>query len=191
LGVKRSETRSWSTNYRGPLAIHAAKSFPVAAAALVDQPPFNEALNRQWTSLPIGAIVATGHLADVVPAEHAAAALRRAIAAGGDSGGRSARELAFGDYTPGRYAWLLECVAVVDPPIPARGALSLWTPLAHPVLELAEAQLADVAATGGHRCVECGCTDNLACDGCCWWATVDPPVCSTCADKVVAIGAAL
>lgn len=28
LGIKRIETRSWSTNYRGPLAIHAAKRPP-------------------------------------------------------------------------------------------------------------------------------------------------------------------
>lgn len=27
LGSKRIETRSWSTSYRGPLAIHAAKSW--------------------------------------------------------------------------------------------------------------------------------------------------------------------
>jgi activating signal cointegrator 1 len=28
IGAKRIETRSWPTNYRGPLAIHAAKGFP-------------------------------------------------------------------------------------------------------------------------------------------------------------------
>jgi hypothetical protein len=35
-------------------------------------------------------------------------------------------ERAFGDYTPGRYAWLLADVRPVDPPIPATGRQGLW-----------------------------------------------------------------
>jgi hypothetical protein len=35
-------------------------------------------------------------------------------------------ELAFGDFSPGRFAWLLKNVRVFENPIPARGALSLW-----------------------------------------------------------------
>ena len=35
LGAKHIETRSWSTRYRGPLAIHAGKGLgPVGARAL-------------------------------------------------------------------------------------------------------------------------------------------------------------
>lgn len=37
------------------------------------------------------------------------------------------------------------------------------------------------------RCVDCGCTHDRACIGFdgepCHWASADPPVCSTCADK--------
>ena len=36
------------------------------------------------------------------------------------------QELAFGNYTPGRYAWILEGVKPLADPIPAKGALSLW-----------------------------------------------------------------
>jgi hypothetical protein len=36
------------------------------------------------------------------------------------------QERAFGDYTPGRFAWLLSNVRALPTPIPARGALGLW-----------------------------------------------------------------
>lgn len=29
-------------------------------------------------------------------------------------------------------------------------------------------------------CVECGCTDDRACPGGCFWVTTFPPVCSRC-----------
>lgn len=32
----------------------------------------------------------------------------------------------------------------------------------------------------GPRCIGCGCTDLAACDPPCWWAQLDPPVCSAC-----------
>jgi len=35
-------------------------------------------------------------------------------------------ELSFGDYTPGRYAWILADVKLLPEPVPARGALGLW-----------------------------------------------------------------
>jgi hypothetical protein len=35
-------------------------------------------------------------------------------------------ELSFGDYTPGRYAWILANVKPLEKPIPAKGALGLW-----------------------------------------------------------------
>ena len=35
-------------------------------------------------------------------------------------------EKAFGDYSGGRYAWILEDAVQFDKPIPARGTLSIW-----------------------------------------------------------------
>src|SRR6266699_6473957 len=43
-GAKRIETRSWSTAYRGPLAIHVAKTLPARAEALCYEEPFCQAL---------------------------------------------------------------------------------------------------------------------------------------------------
>jgi hypothetical protein len=81
-------------------------------------------------ALPLGAIVATCELVDCVPS----VAIMQSFGAYGPedgSGGRvlwalTDQELAFGDYTHGRYAWLLANVRALPEPIPAKGALSLW-----------------------------------------------------------------
>lgn len=56
IGAKRLETRSWSTTYRGPLAIHAAKRFPRNCQELVLHEPFASALDG--IPLPTGVIIA-------------------------------------------------------------------------------------------------------------------------------------
>jgi hypothetical protein len=35
-------------------------------------------------------------------------------------------EKAFGDYSEGRYAWMLEDAVQFDEPIPAKGTLCIW-----------------------------------------------------------------
>lgn len=132
-GAKRIETRNWSTSYRGPLAIHASKSLPRWVVDVVrSEPQFAAALgNQALDDLPRGCIVATCQLVAV-----------KFIPLGGDGWdwigptGRqydytiTNRERAFGDFTIGRYAWLLADVRPIDAPIPAKGALGLWeTPL--------------------------------------------------------------
>jgi hypothetical protein len=37
-------------------------------------------------------------------------------------------------------------------------------------------------ATGKLICEGCGCTDEVACPGGCYWVSHKPPVCSACAD---------
>lgn len=46
LGVKHLETRSWPTDYRGPLAIHVSSRFPVEAEGLCSVEPFYTALSQ-------------------------------------------------------------------------------------------------------------------------------------------------
>ncbi len=41
----------------------------------------------------------------------------------------------YGDFTPGRYAWLLEDVRPITP-VPAKGRQGLWTPAADLVAEV-------------------------------------------------------
>lgn len=137
IGAKRIETRSWSTSYRGPLAIHAGKGLvPVGGKAglwhQIMENPFYTTLvqaevNFDHLLAVRGHIVATCELRDVRPigreqngdATILADDMRSFTPILGN-------ERAFGDYAPGRYAWLLADVTPLAEPIPARGALGLW-----------------------------------------------------------------
>jgi len=137
VGAKKIETRSWATAYRGLLAIHAAKGLgPVGGKdgllTLCKQPPFRDVLRD---TLPRGAILATCNLTAIyripataqrvarcLPGDHPLASYPVVLPPFSDD-----PERAFGDYTPGRYAWLLEDVRRFDTPIEYKGALGLWT----------------------------------------------------------------
>ena len=108
-GAKKVETRSWSTSYRGPLAIHAAKGFPRWARDFAEK----IGLGRLLASLPLGAIIAVVILVDVRRTEEIAPTL-------------SALELLYGDYSAGRWAWMLHDVKALPQPIPYKGALGLF-----------------------------------------------------------------
>lgn len=135
IGAKRIETRSWSTQYRGEIAIHAAKGLgPVggvrgltlqcaakhffdvlAAHADANGWPFRSLTSmKEHPMLPLGAIVAVANLNAV----HETQLLIAHEVVG--------RERAFGNYEPGRFGWLLTNVRALPKPVPCKGALSLW-----------------------------------------------------------------
>jgi len=111
VGAKTIETRSWSTKYRGPLAIHASRSNKNKLLRFME--PFLKAL-RGIGILPLGAIVTTCDLVDCIKMTPE---FIESI---------KSPELDFGDYAVGRYAWILENIKPLEKPIPALGALSLW-----------------------------------------------------------------
>jgi hypothetical protein len=111
-GGKCWETRSWYIRYRGVLAIHAAMKTSTELRALRAEEPFLTTL-RGLGELPFGAIVAVAYLGDCVPTQRVAAGL-------------DADELAFGDFTAGRWAWKLENITPLRAAIPARGSRGLW-----------------------------------------------------------------
>jgi len=118
MGAKEIETRSWSTAYRGRLAVHAAKGLKLVGGkdgllTLCMQSPFREALHDAGDVLPLGAVIATAELYDIRATSYIADAISR-------------RELAFGDYSGGRYAWLLRNVELLPEPVQCKGALGLW-----------------------------------------------------------------
>ena len=130
---KLIETRSWATKYRGPLAIHAGAGLgPVGGVlglgAQCSVEPFWGVLHAadymRSDMLPRGAIVAVAELVSVIPTE----ILNRqgSWIIDTDTWSMTDQERAFGDYTPGRYAWLLADVQPLATPIPARGQLGLW-----------------------------------------------------------------
>lgn len=154
IGAKKIETRSWNTRYRGPLLIHAAAGLgPGGRRAFYDlcySEAFREVLEPAMTGtreiagftiphidadmLPRGAIIARCELTAVhqipsapmhfprgVPADHPLASYPVILPPLRDIPERS-----FGDYTPGRYAWLLSDVQALPTPIPVKGQLGLW-----------------------------------------------------------------
>ncbi|HXI90499.1 MAG TPA: hypothetical protein VNH18_23505 [Bryobacteraceae bacterium] len=143
IGAKRIETRGWPTKYRGPLAIHAAKVFPGSAklvcyAAMtldalgwpraqrhvIDQPLLGTRITQPWLNdidarvkaLPLGAVLCTCQLVNCLETEIVPRFVRPF----------TEQEKAFGNYEPGRFAFLLEDVEMFAEPIPAKGALGLW-----------------------------------------------------------------
>lgn len=125
IGAKRIETRGWGTPYRGQLAIHATKAYPPWAQQFVETEPFWTTLRaaRYHThNLPRGCVVATCRLVDVVRIQ----ATEPRVSSNGTAVEVSLHELAFGDFTPGRYAWVLADVVRLDRPVPARGGQGLW-----------------------------------------------------------------
>jgi activating signal cointegrator 1 len=165
-GEKRIETRSWKTNYRGPLAIHASKKrfgFSSPTAEWVRAWPrevYRRVGNRigdpeLCDNYPLGSVVAVATLLEVLPiveppfplGERCVSVDEEGIvrrwkpdalndapvhigeaswASDREDGYSTEDEALFGDFTPGRYAWLLGDVRRLMVPSPAKGALGLW-----------------------------------------------------------------
>jgi len=121
LRLKKNETRSWYTSHRGPLGIHAAKGFPGWAKALCYEEPFKAALAEAGilspADLPLGVLLAKGMLGDCQYIGRLMGVYAFKI---------GEPELSFGDYTPGRYAWLLDGMEPLPEPIPYKGRLGLF-----------------------------------------------------------------
>ncbi len=128
VGANRIETRSWPTNFRGELAIHAALGFPPHAAALCRQSPYAEALAaagyRSAAELPRGKIISVGVLADLLRCDAATAA---SVQRQSRAGQLPPHELAFGDFSDGRFGFVMAAMHALASPVPARGMLGLWT----------------------------------------------------------------
>lgn len=122
LGLKQYETRSWPTNARGIVAIHAAKETPkpiireigiewydlvdrVKKAGLVD-----EVRRSGISEMPTSAVVGVVGIAGCHPVEEVGEYLAE-------------DELRWGDFSAGRFAWKL-----IHPLGPARGFVPLVCP---------------------------------------------------------------
>lgn len=120
VNEKLIETRSWSTNYRGTVFIHAGLRLPAhgspeeaharellrGSAHLSDTPLEN---------LPRGVLLSCGTLVDCVRMDEAYCARME-----------DTREYQLGWYSPGRYAWIFEDMQQLPELVPFKGQLSLW-----------------------------------------------------------------
>ena len=126
-GFKNYETRHWSTNHRGPIAIHAAKrSDPILEAHMLEG--FG---NYCDTHLDEGAretLAGLGQPADWARgAIVATATLVQCHTIGPNFlSGLDRFEYLFGNYEPGRFAWDLQDIKRLPEPIPVKGMQGLW-----------------------------------------------------------------
>ena len=129
IGAKRIETRSWQTNYRGALAIHAAKGFPRSARRFANTFLVNGALvNAGYATadnnFPVGRVIATCQLIGCIKTDGlhpGATILFHNIGLT-----ITEEEFAFENYEPGRFAWLFGDIRPLSTPVPATGHLGLW-----------------------------------------------------------------
>lgn len=121
-GFKTVETRSWPTNHRGPIAIHAGRTSAadgidavIAALATQDCGPVTDVLDAIYRMrYPLGAVVCTASIVDCVRMD--AEVIAKA----------SPLERALGGWRPDRYAWMLDDVTELYGPVVARGAQGIW-----------------------------------------------------------------
>lgn len=109
---KHIETRSWKTNYRGELYIHAGlqkidfKDERIQnLLALLDDP-----------NLKYGHIIAKCELKDCIYMDES---FLKEIE-------QNPQEKICGEYQLGRYAWVIENIELLEHPIEAKGKLSIW-----------------------------------------------------------------
>lgn len=110
---KSIETRSWKTDYRGELYIHAsATNIPkeweedTEFMSLVEKVP-----------LHFGHIICKCNLIDcILMTEEYVEIMKK----------NNYQEYICGKYEPGRYAWILSDIVPLDKPIKAKGQLNIW-----------------------------------------------------------------
>ncbi len=122
IGSKKYETRSWNTQYRGPLLIHASAKQPNNYQAFTyKKDPFFSKFITDVNDLPYGAIIGK---VELIRTCHTGELLHPNMFEKEKE--ITDQEKAFGDYTPGRYAWELANPIEFEKPIPYKGSLSIW-----------------------------------------------------------------
>ena len=107
--IKHIETRSWKTNYRGEIYIHASLS-----KAKITKPEVYELIKDM--NFKCGYIICKCNLVDCIYMTDEYV---------NDMKTNHYEEYICGHYEVGRYAWIVEDVKVIEP-IEAKGKLGLW-----------------------------------------------------------------
>lgn len=111
-GIKEIETRSWKTNYRGKIYIHAS----LKKVSKKDERINNLVSLLEDKDFKYGHIIAEAELVDCIYMDEQ---FLKEIK-------ENNQEYICGEYSLGRYAWKLSNIKVLDKTIPAKGNLGIW-----------------------------------------------------------------
>ena len=111
-GKKTIETRSWKTNYRGKLYIHAS-STKISKDSMENEDLMSLV---DINNLNYGYIVCSCELVDCIKMTDEFIEKVKL----------NNEEYISGIYARGRYAWILKNIQILDKPIKAKGHLGIW-----------------------------------------------------------------
>ena len=112
-GIKTIETRSWKTNYRGKIYIHAG--IAKLSREIKDNKKLMSLINLD--ELEYGRIICSCDLVDcILMTDEFIENIKL----------NKRDDYITGLYSKGRYAWILKNVKVLDESIPIKGKLGLW-----------------------------------------------------------------
>lgn len=121
MGLKKYETRSWYTSYRGPLLICAAKKVSTSQKFIHNYliNKYQQLLTQtdnyiEWDDLPFGCAVALVDLTACIKM------LPQFI------NQKPETEIDTGDWKPGRFAWQLDIIRPIVPPMRVIGKQGLF-----------------------------------------------------------------
>lgn len=171
-GPKTVENRSWATNYRGPLLIHAGKSRKFLRGG-IDEIAGLHGIDVPVDELVYGAAVGIARLVDCLPSAATARVLESRVL--------RLEENPWAD--AGGVHLVLADRRHFTVPIPMAGKLGLFDVPVTPALEIAiKHARAHACLVARRACLWCGCTDACACPEGCEWA--GPELCSVCAEAI-------
>lgn len=108
--IKKIETRSWKTNYRGELYIHAS----LTKSNYQDRVELMNIVNK--FEMSYGNIICKCKLVDC---KYMDEKFVKEIK-------NNHQEYICGEYKVGRYAWILDDIEILEHPIEAKGKLGIW-----------------------------------------------------------------
>ncbi len=117
MGLKKFETRSWPTNYRGKLVICAALKNTKQQQSNYEDLASSFGLDltvHPWSSLPLGMAIAVCDLTECIEMTSEFIEAQSEV------------ELLCGHWEPGRFAWKLENLHPFSEPMPIKGKQGLW-----------------------------------------------------------------
>lgn len=116
LGIKKCETRSWATTYRGPFLIHAGMKFSQEQKKILRSEEFNN-YAPHITAFPRGFIIGAACITNCMPARDWKA---NSIAED------RLREHILGDTMDGRFVWEITHPVLFERPFPYKGQLQFF-----------------------------------------------------------------